>query len=133
MREDFWTFRPSHKLWVSGNHKPQVRGTDNGIWRRLKLMPFTVIIPDEEQDKSLPEKLLIEASGILRWAVEGCLSWQKIGLAFPSAVVLATQHYRESEDIVGRFVADRCQLDRRASISAKDLYAAYEQWCDQEG
>jgi putative DNA primase/helicase len=133
MREDFWTFRPTHKLWVSGNHKPQVRGTDNGIWRRLKLMPFTVIIPDEEQDKSLPEKLLMEASGILRWAAEGCLSWQKMGLAFPKAVVEATQRYREAEDIVGRFVADCCQLDRRGQTSAKDLYAAYEQWCDQEG
>jgi putative DNA primase/helicase len=133
MREDFWTFRPTHKLWVSGNHKPQVQGTDNGIWRRLKLIPFTVTIPDAAQDKSLPEKLIAEASGILRWAVDGCLDWQKTGLAFPKAVIEATQEYRSAEDVVGRFISDCCVLKKSAQTPAASLYETFEAWSVREG
>ena len=74
-----FTFTPSHTLWVSGNHKPRVKGTDLGIWRRIRLVPFSVQIPDEEVDPTLPTQLLGELSGILMWAIEGCLDWQEHG------------------------------------------------------
>ena len=77
MREDFWEFDPTHKIVLAANHKPFVRGTDHGIWRRLRLVPFTVTIPDDEQDKQLPVKLVAEYAGILAWAVQGCLEWQR--------------------------------------------------------
>lgn len=133
MREDPWTFTATHKLWVSGNHKPRVRGTDHAIWRRIKLLPFTVTIPKEEQDTNLPEKLQREADGILRWAVEGCLTWQARGLDFPHAVEEATRSYRESEDVCGRFLEDCCLIERKAQSTSKDLYDAYGKWCEQEG
>ena len=71
MREDFWEFSATHNIWLAANHKPQVRGTDHGIWRRIKLIPFTVIIPDDQQDKELLNKLLAELPGILNWALAG--------------------------------------------------------------
>jgi len=80
MREDFWEFSPSHKIWLAANHKPVVRGTDHAIWRRIKLVPFTVTIPDHQQDRDLPNKLKGELSGILNWAVMGCTEWQAEGL-----------------------------------------------------
>ena len=80
MRMDFYTFNATHKLWIAANTKPKVHGTDNGIWRRMRLVPFEVTIPPEEQDKGLVAKLLAtEASGILAWAVRGCLAWQAEG------------------------------------------------------
>lgn len=133
MREDFWTFAPTHKLWVSGNNKPQVRGTDNGIWRRLKLIPFTVTIPDEKQDKDLPKKLRAEAPGILRWLVEGCLLWQESGLLFPEAVTIATKEYRSAEDMLGRFLEDRCTITGAGRVLTSDLYKALENWCQEDG
>ncbi len=80
MREDFWQFRPSHTVVLATNHKPTIRGTDHGIWRRIRLVPFTVTIPDAEQDKQLTSKLRAEWPAILRWAVAGCIDWQRNGL-----------------------------------------------------
>lgn len=133
MREDEWNFRPTHKLWVSGNHKPRVRGTDYAIWRRIKLIPFLVTIPEEDQDKALPEKLKAEAPGILHWMVQGCLAWQTRGLDFPHVVEEATRAYRESEDVVGRFLADCCIPAKGARVTSKELYEAYAKWCEEEG
>ena len=93
MREDFWEFEPTHKIFLAANHKPIVRGTDHGIWRRVKLVPFTVTVPAEEQDKRLAEKLTAEAAGILAWAVRGCLDWQSDGLGEPEEVKAATKEY----------------------------------------
>jgi putative DNA primase/helicase len=84
LHQEFFDFRPTHKLVIRGNHKPAIHGTDEGIWRRLRLVPFTVQIPTEEQDRDLLVKLRAELPGILRWAVEGCLDWQRNGLKPPS-------------------------------------------------
>jgi len=94
MREDFWEFAPTHHVWLVSNYKPTVVGTDHGIWRRIKLIPFEVVIPDDEQDKKLSSKLEAELSGILNWAIEGCLEWQRDGMQEPEIVSEATKEYR---------------------------------------
>jgi P4 family phage/plasmid primase-like protien len=128
MREDFWTFAPTHKLILATNHKPNIRTTDHGTWRRQKLVPFTVQIPSEKQDKTLPAKLTAEASGLLRWAVEGCLAWQQVGLGEPAAVKAATDGWRQESDPVGAFLTEKCELGEGFDVKAAELYAAYEQF-----
>jgi len=132
MREDFWTFLPTHKFWISGNHKPHVRGTDRGIWRRMRLIPFTVSFEGRE-DRELEAKLAAEAPGILAWAVRGCLRWQAEGLAPPAAVVQATEAYREEQDTLGLFLEERCELDEEGRISRAQLRLAYDAWCRDQG
>lgn len=125
MREDFWTFRPTHKLALGTNHKPVVATTDHGTWRRQKLVPFTVTITPEQQDKQLPEKLRGELPGILRWALEGCLAWQREGLGDAEAIREATEAWRDESDALGGFLATCCEQTPRATVQAKDLYARY--------
>ncbi len=131
MREDFWQFWPSHTMILATNHKPEIRGTDHAIWRRIKLVPFTVTIPDDEQDKTLPKKLLQELPGILTWMVQGCLDWQTNGLQPPPEVLLATEAYKQEQDIFEAFVATECFRTATARVSAADLYTAYEAWCKE--
>jgi putative DNA primase/helicase len=131
--QDFFEFKPTLKVFVAVNHKPQIRGTDWAIWRRIRLIPFTVTIPDDKQDKRLPEKLRAELPGILAWAVRGCLVWQRKGLGLPEEVKKATAEYREEMDILGGFLAERCRLDGRAVTPATELYKAYVEWCEQGG
>lgn len=133
MREDFWEFEPTHKLWLAGNHKPVIRGTDNAIWRRIHLIPFTVTIPAQEQNKELPDLLRTELPGILQWAVNGCLAWQRDGLGIPKAVGDATAGYRAEMDIIGGFLTDRCVMEPDLSATAKDLYNAYTDWAKDNG
>ncbi len=130
---EFFEFVPAFKLWLAANHKPVIRGTDHAIWRRVRLVPFTVTIPDEEQDKDLPAKLKAELPGILRWAVEGCLAWQRDGLRPPEEVIKATASYREENDIVGQFVTENCIVSSGSKATAKALYAAYVAWADANG
>jgi putative DNA primase/helicase len=133
MRQDFWEFEPTHKVLMACNHKPQVRGTDNAIWRRIRLVPFTETIPPAEQDRNLPDKLRAEASGILAWAIEGCLEWRREGLQAPEAVRQATGAYRAEMDVLGAFLRDCCELCAEYNVAAKDLYAAYKFWCEENG
>jgi putative DNA primase/helicase len=95
MRENFWSFQPSHKTFLVTNHKPVIAGQDDGIWRRLRLIPFTRSFPEDKQDKALSAKLRAEAPGILAWMVRGCLDWQKFGMMTPKCVLTATKKYRE--------------------------------------
>jgi len=131
MRQDFEQFDPSHTTWLTMNHKPEIHGADDGIWRRIKLIEFKRRIADEAQDKNLPEKLKEESPGILAWAVGGCLEYQRGGLAEPVTVTVATTSYREEMDIVGTFLSECCTIDGTASIKAGDLYAAYVTWCER--
>ncbi len=110
-----------------------MRGTDFAIWRRIKVIPFDVTIPPEAQDRSLPDKLRAELPGILAWAVEGCLEWQKHGLGEPEEVRQATEGYRAEEDVLASFLEERCLVDAHASVKFKDLYAAYQEWCSESG
>jgi len=133
MREDFWQFQPSHKLWLAANHKPTVRGADHGIWRRIRLIPFTVTIPNEAQDKQLTEKLLAELPGILAWAVRGCLEWQRNGLGEPLAVKEATAEYRDQQDVLAAFLSECCIEGQEFITRVKDLRPVYESWCKANG
>lgn len=133
LRHEFFQFRPQFKLWIRGNHKPQIRGTDDGIWRRILLVPFTVQIPEREVDTDLPEILRGELSGIIKWAVDGCLAWQREGLRPPASVREAVNAYREESDILGTFLAECCELAPEYSDTAKNLFTAYKEWCDETG
>jgi putative DNA primase/helicase len=133
MREDFWEFSPTHTVFLGTNHKPEVRGTDHAIWRRLKLVPFDVTIPESEQDKRLPEKLRQELPGILAWIVRGCLEYQREGLGEPEEVRKATGTYRADMDVLAAFIGDRCVVHGNATVGATPLYEAYKTWCETGG
>lgn len=110
-----------------------IRGTDNAIWRRIRLVPFDVTIHKAEQDPTLPKKLEAELPGILAWAVEGCLQWQREGLNPPREVRAATGAYKSEMDVMAAFLVDECVIIDDAKVSATDLYAAYKRWCEQNG
>ena len=133
LHREFFEFDPTHKLWMYGNHKPIVRGTDNGIWRRIRLIPFTVSIPPAEQDTKLREKLRDELPGVLAWAVQGCLRWQEEGLQPPLEVAAATDSYRSEMDVLQAFIQDRCILGEAYRTRASDLYKSYTEWCKENG
>lgn len=133
MREDFWEFAPSHTLIVGTNHKPAIRGTDHGIWRRIRLIPFTVRIDDRDADKSMPHRLLAERPGILAWCVRGCLDWQGRGLETPEAVVEATADYRREQDVLGAFLEEHTIGSESCRVKAGDLYGRYRAWAEANG
>lgn len=133
MRQDYFEFDPTFKIFLVANHKPAIRGTDHAIWRRIRLCPFNVRIPEAEQDRALLEKLRAELPGILAWAVEGCMAWQKEGLRAPAEVLVATEEYRAESDVIGGFLEDSCSLAPGLWTSSKDLRAAYISWCEKAG
>jgi putative DNA primase/helicase len=133
MRQDFFEFEPTHKIFLGANHKPIIRGTDYAIWRRIHLIPFNATFREEQQDKNLLSKLMAELPGILAWAVRGCLEWQKSGLQPPKVVVAATHAYREDQDVFADFLADRCVLGLERSCSAESLYQSFVAWCQSTG
>jgi putative DNA primase/helicase len=126
LRREFLDFTPQFKLWLRGNHKPTIRGTDDGIWRRIHLVPFNVKIPPERQGKHLVSKLRLELPGILAWAVEGALEWQGVGLKPPDKVLAATKEYRSEMDVLGLFLADCCEVGAQLSTTRKLLYTTYQ-------
>jgi P4 family phage/plasmid primase-like protien len=128
-----FSFRPEFKIWLATNHKPVIRGTDEGIWDRIRLIPFQVRIPPEERDVNLRKKLECELPGILSWAVKGCLEWQKHGLAAPEEVRAAGAEYREEMDVMGAFIDQCCESHVNAMSSASSLYEAYTNWASKNG
>ena len=126
---ELFEFPPTHKIFVDANHKPEIRGDDNAVWNRIKLIPFTVSIPKEEQDKNLAAKLRAEATGILAWAVRGCVEWQKHGLGTPKEINNAVADYRNEMDIVKDFIEERCVGGLDLRIKTSTLYDAFKEWC----
>ena len=131
-------YTPIFKILLSTNHRPIIRGDDNAIWRRIRLIPFNVTIPPSDQDKNLLDKLLNELPGILNWAIEGCLEWQHNGLSPPPQVMLATQEYRDDMDIVGTWIDECCiisnQDDHQELFTPTNiLYASYDIYCKDAG
>ena len=125
---------PIGTVMLTSNHALCVAGTDDGVWRRLREVPWPIQIPEDERDPTLRATLLRdEASGILRWMIEGCLAYQREGLAEPNSVAQATARFRASEDVVGAFLADTCQEGRALWVSTADIYAAYCSWCERNG
>jgi P4 family phage/plasmid primase-like protien len=133
MRCDFFEFRPEFKLAIAGNHKPSLRSVDEAIRRRLHLVPFTVSIPASERDHLLTEKLQAEFPGILQWAIEGCLDWQREGLGAPSAVREATDDYLREEDAIGRWLQERCVVNANAWASSASLFSDWKLWSEKNG
>lgn len=122
-------FKPEFKLWMATNHKPIIRGTDTGIWRRIHMIPFTVQIPEDKVDKQLKHKLKAEMTAIFKWCVDGCLLWQHEGLKMPRAVLDSVREYRREMDVISAFIEDRCEPS--GSVQSSTLYAAYSQWAEE--
>jgi hypothetical protein len=134
MRQDFFEFFPQFKLFVAGNHKPAIRNIDEAMKRRLHLIPFTITVPPERRDKHLQQKLLAERDGILAWAVQGCLDWQRLGrLDPPQRVVEATEEYFEAEDALGRWLDECCVREANAKSLTAELFTDWKQWAEAAG
>jgi putative DNA primase/helicase len=131
--ENFFEFEPEFKIFLATNHKPNIRGHDNGIWRRIRLIPFEANIPDSEADRELPAKLKAEAEGILAWCVRGALDWQDYGLAEPPEIRDATNEYRNDMDVIGNFIAERCDAGDDEVASSRELFKAYKEWAEENG
>ena len=129
--EEF-TYIPTFKVWLAANHKPTVRETTIAFWERVKLIPFLVNFTGRE-DKVLPDKLREELPGILTWAVEGCLAWQRDGLGEPPSIRSATSAYREEMDLVAQFIEERCTEEPGAEARGGELYKAFKEWCEERG
>jgi putative DNA primase/helicase len=129
----WFDFFPTHKTFIATNHKPLVKGTDEGIWRRINLIPFTVRIPEAERNKHMLDVLRAELPGVLNWALKGCSDWRKNGgLRIPKAVRGATARYRtEMRDHIERYLRERCILDAAEKASAAALYEDYSSWCEE--
>ena len=111
---------------------PEVRGTDTGIWSRLRLIPFEVSFEGREE-KNLKTTLVAEADGILSWAVQGAIEWYQHGLTFPDAVIQASQVWREDADLLGRFIDEKCITAELFEIKSSELYRAYKNYCEEGG
>lgn len=126
-------FHAKFKLWLCTNHRPEIRGVDEGVWRRMRLVPFAVTIPPERREGDLPAQLRAESAGILAWAVRGCLAWQREGLQPPAAVSASTADWRATEDDVAGFIADCCVVAEFAKVTSGALYKSYREWSLQQG
>jgi putative DNA primase/helicase len=135
MRGEWFEFAPTFKIFLSTNYKPRIVGNDDAIWDRLRLVPFLIRIPEEERrpmDEMLAE-FEAELPGILNWAVEGCLDWQRHGMGEPPEVRMAIADYRDEMDTLGEFLAECCVLSRDARVSSHDLYDEYKRWATDSG
>jgi P4 family phage/plasmid primase-like protien len=131
-----FTFKPTHKLWLMGNHQPRVDAGGESFWRRLRLLPFTRVVPKEKRIEGLADQLIdAEADAILTWIVQGAQDVLRDGLREPAAVLAATSTYAEEEDALARFMTDRCHIGggEHVRVDTRDLRAAYEKWCSDEG
>ncbi len=126
--KDFFEFHATHKIILAANHKPVIRGRDHAVWRRIKMVPFTVTISEQEKDKELPAKLKAELPGILNWALRGCLDWQAAGLGEPDEVKQATGDYQAEQDVVEKFIAECCHRLPEGRVKVSALYEAYGKW-----
>jgi putative DNA primase/helicase len=133
MRADFFDFYPAFKPLVAGNHRPSLRTVDEAIRRRMNLIPFTVTIPPEERDLKLGDKLKAEWPGILAWAIEGCLEWQRRGLAPPAAVRSATDSYLEAEDARAAWIKQEYEFDGTAWSGSTALFLSWKAYADRAG
>lgn len=128
LHENGFEFCPKFKIWLATNHKPTIRGTDIGIWSRVRLIPFTVSFEGCE-NKTLKQEL----PGILSWLLEGCLEWQREGLGSSRSVRQANSEYQNECDQLQRFFEDCCVLVPRCTVKSREIYAAYQKWCQQIG
>jgi putative DNA primase/helicase len=129
--ENPWQFSPTHSLWLQTNHLPEIAGSDEGIWRRLRVMLWPEQFAGEAEDTALKEKLAAELAGILNWAVEGALAWQVEGLAEPEAVTEASVQYRQDQDQLSRFM-EAMGYQMGGMVLSKELMQDWHEWTDAE-
>jgi putative DNA primase/helicase len=131
--KEFFTFKPQAKIWLVSNYKPTIRGTDFAMWRRVRLIPFAVTIPEAERDPNLLKALEAELPGILGWMVEGALAWQREKLGMAPAVRDATEGFRAEADTIARFLRERCVKAPEAEVGSVELYTGFGAWCQSVG
>lgn len=131
--EEF-SLKPEFKIWMGTNEKPRIRGTDIGIWRRVKMIPFLYTFSGDEKDKKYMERFILpELPGILNWAVEGSMKWQNEGIEVPKAAMAAVDEYKDEMDVVQRFLDERCITGDTYTIKVGDLYQRFCIWCSSSG
>lgn len=130
--KEYFEYAPQFKIFMATNNKPVIRGTDLGIWRRIRLIPFSVIIAENERDYELSEKLKDESEGILAWAVEGCRKWKVEGLGNPPGIMDASKEYRAEMDKLGAFIEDCCVIQEGTYELFGKLYSEYLSWCNNK-
>lgn len=133
MHKDHFTFQPQFKLIFVGNHKPSLRSVNDAIKRRCHLVPFMRTIKVEDQDIDLDAKLKAEWPGILQWAIDGCLFFQRERLMPPASIMEATKDYLQSEDMLLQWIDECCDADESFRVKSANLYKSYQSWCDQQG
>ena len=133
LHREFFQYIPTFKIWLATNHKPDIRGTDHAIWRRVRLVPFNVRIPDEDQDKALKSKLRAELPGILNWALDGLKEWRSNGLGYPDEIRDATKAYRSEMDPLEEFLTDATFESGDGHATRRNIWKSYLQWCDENG
>jgi len=133
LHRGYFDFQPEFKMLVSGNDKPAIRGQDEGMWRRVLLVPFDEYIPPEKRDRELPKKLEAASTEILHWIVEGAAQWYRNGLNPPESVLAAIAEYRNQNDTVQQFLDEMVEPDLAGWVSSGRLYNAYQEWCGENG
>lgn len=131
--KEFFDFIPNFKLFIRSNYRPEITGEDLGIWRRIHCVPFNINITETEKDKNLLNKLKLELSGILNWALEGVQDWLIQGLNAPSIITQSVQNYKDEMDIVGQWIDDCCEIDSKSKISSKLLLKNFNDWAISQG
>ena len=133
LHREWFEFLPEFKVWFTTNHLPVIRGSDPAIWDRVRVVPFNARFDGENEDKTLEVTLESELSGILNWALTGCLRWRNSGLSTPESVGTATGQYRTEMDVVGTFISEACVASSAAQVTAKAVYDTYKGWCKDNG
>lgn len=133
LHKEWFSFIPEFKLLIETNHRPQIKDTDSAIWNRVKPIPFVNVIPKEEQDTTLPERMRAELPGILNWALSGFAAWKDGGLREPDAVRGASADYRKQSDQVGQFLSERCEVNASKKTRSGELYRAYRAFIEERG
>lgn len=133
MRQDYFEFPRTHKTVLATNAKPVINDTSHAMWRRIRLVPFAVRIPDDEQDKQLTQKMRDEWPGILAWMVQGCRMWQQDGLTMPSEIELATKDYRAEQDMMEEFLEECCIVGEGLRVSRPKIWRRYQDWLSASG
>ncbi len=130
MRQDFIEFSNEVKIILMTNHLPEIKGDDYAMWRRIRLIQFNRIFKEDERDEQLGQRLdETELPGILRWCVEGCVEWQKIGLAPPDEVLQATAGYRSDQDVLQEFFQCECEFGQTKQATSKAIWSRWKDWC----
>ena len=130
---EYFDFFATFKIFFATNYKPNISGTDKGIWRRIRAIPFEKVIMPEEVDKELDEKLTKEYEGILAWAVEGFKKWQEEGLGSATKIVAATNEYQEESDVIGNYIEERCLVGAEYKVQASVILKDIQQWAKDGG